>query len=113
MSKKQMILISCAVILFLGGLSLFGMLCNLFRPPFFGEEEKMTSVEAAIQTMKETFPTDVVILGEPIQFRYEPAVRYIEEISDKTVGIKGNYQYQAIIINDLNGSVQLQESEIA
>ncbi len=73
----------------------------------------MTSVEAAIQTMEETFPTDVVILGEPIQFKYEFAARYVEEISDETVGIKGDYQYQAIIINDLDGNVRLQKSEIA
>lgn len=111
--RKKIMIVSLAVILLLGGFYLVGVLFNLFQPPFFRNEEKMTSVETAIKAIEESFPTDVVILGEPIQFKYELAVRYVEEISDKTVGIKGDYRYQAIIINDLNGNVQLQDSEIA
>lgn len=112
--KRNRIFIAAALLIFLGILYLAGVLIGFFRvPEFLRKEKKLNSVEAAVKAMKESFPTDVVILGETINFEYEFPVRYVEEINEKTVGLKGEYQYQAIIINDLNGGIYLQDSEIA
>lgn len=112
--KRNRIFVAAALLIFLGILYLAGVLIGFFRvPEFLIKEKKLNSVEAAVKTMKESFPTDVVILGETINFEYEFPVRYVEEINEKTVGLKGEYQYQAIIINDLNGGIYLQDSEIA
>lgn len=111
--KKNGVIVAAALLLLLATVYLAGVVLGFFRvPKFLKKEKKLNSVEAAIKAIEESFPTDVVILGEKIEFEYDFSVRYVEEINEESVGDKGDYQYQAIIINDLSNDVYLQESEI-
>lgn len=111
--KKNGVIVAAALLLLLAIVYLAGVVLGFFHvPKFLKKEKKLNSVEAAIKAIEESFPTDVVILGDKIEFEYDFSVRYVEEINEESVGDKGDYRYQAIIINDLSNDVYLQESEI-
>lgn len=75
------------------------------------EEEQLTSVEQDLKIVTETFPTSFVVYGGPIEFDDAVQVQYVNEISSENLQIKNGFEYQMIIINDIEGNTNLSDEE--
>ncbi len=68
------------------------------------------SYDEAVQILTENFSTDIVLYGEPLEFRKNVVYRYIDVLSDETLTTDKEYEF--IIINDLDGTTELTEEDI-
>ena len=76
-----------------------------------GEEER-DSYDEEIIIINKTFPVDVVIFGDSIEFRPEFEYRMIEDITDELLIFnKSKYLRLVIIVNDLSSTVSLTEKQ--
>ena len=68
------------------------------------------SYDEAVQMLTENFSTDIVLYGEKLEFRENVVYRHINALSDET--LTPDQEYEFIIINDLDGTVELTEKDI-
>lgn len=68
------------------------------------------SYDKAVKVLNENFSTDIVLYGEELAFRENVVYRYINALNDELLST--DKEYELIIINDLNGTVNFTDNEI-
>ncbi len=78
----------------------------------FGDKGFITSIERIELLISDTYPTDIIVLGDDIGFEGEVSYRLIETANEESLNAKPNCSYSFLVINDLSGNVHLSEDEI-
>ncbi len=105
MKKRIIIIISCIVFL--------AAMPFVIRKIVAGNSDKgtLSTVENDIILLSQKYPTKILVYGEKLDFDEKITVENIFEITYDTMKKTGNYAYQLIIINDLNGKSVLSQEE--
>ena len=74
-------------------------------------DEGLASVDKELKIVTQSYPTQFVVYGEVMDFDPLVSVKYIKEINQETLTKGEEYVYGLIIVNDLNGEVDLSDDE--
>lgn len=74
-------------------------------------EDELTTVEQERFIVTQTYPTQFVIYGDAIEFHDSISVRYVDQINEENLEIEDDFLYEMIIINDLQGNINLSNEE--
>ncbi len=112
--SKKVCLLILIVMLVIAFIYVCGFLLGIFHIPsfmanLFIDETTENDIQKAARVIQENFDTDIVICGEEIKFKEEVVLSYVDEITNELVENEG--QYKVIVINDLDSSVRLSDSE--
>lgn len=93
------------------GLGILAVICVvlLIVKFFFFKGNEPNDYQRTIEIMKNSNPTDVYLLGDELSFDYD--LKY-NQISDIDTWTYGNERINIFIINDLNNSVELTDTQI-
>ena len=91
--------------------TLLGIAYHKARNEVDPEEGGLSAVERDILTVTDTYPTLFIVYGDEIDFAPSISVKYIDEINSESLAISNDYCYGMIIVNDLNGQVDLSDNE--
>ena len=72
----------------------------------------MTTAEEDIMIATQTYPTQILIYGNKIDFDSKLNITYINEISKDSLKFDNNFSYQYIIINDLDDQINISDKEL-
>lgn len=103
---KKIIIIGIISVLTLG--VIIGAL-HIFLNEDSGTE--LTSAEKDIKIITETYPTQIVVYGDEIDFDSSIKVKYIDSINEESLERDLQYKYSLIIVNDLARNVTLTDEE--
>lgn len=116
--KKKIIISLVIVVAAMVAYGIFGVLGIVPLPKFITEilshsNENLTDMERIPIIIQEEHPTELILLGEDISFEVNVPVRKITDITEDSLKRSEGYDHTFFIINDLNGTVQLTEEDIA
>ena len=116
--KKKIIIFIVIVLAAVAAYSIFGALGVVPLPKFITEtlsrsNEQLTDMERIPIIIQEEHPTELILLGDDIPFEVSVPVRKITDITEDSLKRSEGYDHSFFIINDLNGTVQLTEEDIA
>lgn len=116
MKKKLVLTISVIVLIVLLIYTILGLTGKIRFPSFMdnilGNSDEMPDLERIPNMIKETHPTDIIILGDNIFFDRDVKNRQIDCINEENLYSESMYTYTFLVINDLNDTVELDEKEI-
>lgn len=104
MKNKKNIAIAISVIVILIGIGVVIYTNIKFKPENDSFSKQMS------ETLKTTYPTTIYIYGEDIQFEYPVNKVNLEKVDGFLNS--GSSDYNMIIINDLNNTVELSDADI-
>lgn len=89
------------------------MAIGVFRPPGFliPSDEESNSLNKAIKIIND-YPTDIIILGEDIQFQKDIKFRKIDSISEEDLKREASFKYSFLLIDDRKNNHELKQGEI-
>lgn len=80
---------------------------NIFKD---NNDPEMDTYDLEIQVVMTSYPTDIVVYGQDIEFRNSLQYRLNPEINDD--GLATIKEYQAIILNDQDGNLEITDEEL-
>ncbi|MDO5292661.1 MAG: hypothetical protein Q4F05_07915 [bacterium] len=107
--KIKIAIISIVSLLGLAGMSILIMhyILGMEIWPF----EKKSDANEKVEIITETYPTEIIILGNSVGIPEEYHAHYISEISEENLTSNGGYKFSILVINDLDGTIQLSSSD--
>lgn len=114
MKRKIARIVGCflAALALYSVLGLFGVFPFPFRLGMGTTPNDMTDIERIKLMLKNTYPTDILVMGDAIPFGDDVSYRKVDRITEEALQKNENCSYTFVFINDLNTSVQLTEDEI-
>lgn len=104
--NKKMIAITCAVIALI---VVFGVIV-VRRQLERNVQEGKDSYDLRIDVLNESYPTDIILFGEPIPFREKLIYRTVSQITNET--FQTEKEHQVIILSDLDGTMNISDAEL-
>lgn len=78
---------------------------------FRKDQEELSSNEKALKIVTETYPTQIIVYGDKINFDSAISVKYIDVVNKETLTRESKYSYSLIIVNDLTGNATLSDDD--
>ncbi len=103
--KKKFLVLSLLLIL----VAIFAVMLYLHWPSNDAISEKDT-YDKNIDILNESFPTDIVVIGEEIPFRDALIIRKIGNITG--TALQTNKERQIIILSDIDGTLEISDNEL-
>ena len=85
---------------------------NALKEILGDSDSELTDIERIALVIKQEHPTDVIVLGDNVQFQAEIDTRNISKVTEEQLKKEKNYEQTFLIINDLNNKVKLSDEEI-
>ena len=85
---------------------------NALKEILWDSDSELTDIERIALVIRQEHPTDVIVLGDNVQFQAEIDTRNISKVTEEQLKKEKNYEQTFLIINDLKNKVKLSDEEI-
>ena len=111
--KKKKVIIICVSIIFIGIIIWLLIWNNSPLYLLIGDrsDNELTASEEIAELITVTKPTDIIIIGDKVDFEEDVTYRHINEVTEAVLVSEDEYLYTILVVNDVYNNTSLSEDE--